>query len=628
MVASRDNHLPSWGWTESTSDGYHRLSSGPSTEAGWRFCAPSMTMTNRLPSGAATTAAGWRFWKPAVLLALLGSWAALVVVTWPDHLVQLGAGPHGPNSLRNIVLLGMSSKKQDAVEEVQKDLAKAEQNGGKDEQNLMKKLQKLLPNQDKDTLQKEKVAGGISISFLFMVGCSLWVLREYILPKAIGYLVKSGAEHWDRQVLGVDVEVGNVEVYLFRGKVKIDKFKIHNPDGFQADYLLEVDHIIVDLHMTKFLCSLTKRVEVEEVTLDTMCMTYEPGSNNGPSNVQVIQDRLAGDKKDPPPPPPPPSSRTVKLRLVQILGTVVKLHGPLAKRCKDFDGPELTLDDIVFDDFAKEQKEKGAPLTTTEIVSFILATLLKSVTHAVTSMSIGGAFQMFGAMGGMVASAASQGLHVIEDKAHAVVDAVDHKAHEAVAEVKHAAEVVEEKVEQQLHHVGEMLGLVSTTPTKEAEDDWVDPHEKCPQGHELLLFEAHGVTCDRCRQPILDGTRTYKCPPCDYDLCPRCYRTLGTEHALKKVQSPDKDGKSPSTPLTPLQQLRVAMGQRGLKPMNVCPSKGITEQQLEQLMMKVAGLQLSPPELRQAFDSLRHNTCWTIAREDFLAWFNSGQVKS
>jgi len=88
----------------------------------------------------------------------------------------------------------MSSKKQDAVEEVQKDLAKAENDGGKDEQNLMKKLQKLLPNQDKDTLQKEKVAGGISISFLFMVGCSLWVLREYVLPKVIGYLVKSAAE--------------------------------------------------------------------------------------------------------------------------------------------------------------------------------------------------------------------------------------------------------------------------------------------------------------------------------------------------------------------------------------------------------------------------------------------------
>lgn len=49
----------------------------------------------------------------------------------------------------------------------------------------------------------------------------------------------------------------------------------------------------------------------------------------------------------------------------------------------------------------------------------------------------------------------------------------------------------------------------------------------CPTGHQLkpYAYPSDHHKCDLCDSEIESGQSGLRCPPCDYDLCPKCARS-------------------------------------------------------------------------------------------------------
>lgn len=65
---------------------------------------------------------------------------------------------------------------------------------------------------------------------------------------------------------------------------------------------------------------------------------------------------------------------------------------------------------------------------------------------------------------------------------------------------------------------------------------------KCPQGHELILFQTPNAnyTCDKCDISVPQGGYTHQCRICDYDLCQSCihHKDKVTSKAEGRVTCP------------------------------------------------------------------------------------------
>lgn len=86
---------------------------------------------------------------------------------------------------------------------------------------------------------------------------------------------------------GTPVELQNVRIGIFSGRVELHGFKICNPEGFSRPYAMELDHFVFDADLGTVFSS---KPEVEVVSIDGMLIDYEI-SRKG-TNLGMIQDHL------------------------------------------------------------------------------------------------------------------------------------------------------------------------------------------------------------------------------------------------------------------------------------------------------------------------------------------------
>ncbi|CAK0818259.1 unnamed protein product, partial [Prorocentrum cordatum] len=78
--------------------------------------------------------------------------------------------------------------------------------------------------------------------------CGLTVLR---LGNWLGGLVQAAVESADRDVLGVDVLVGDAWVDPVFGVGRVEGLQVLNPAGFSSDHLLRTGRLVLDMWAEK-----------------------------------------------------------------------------------------------------------------------------------------------------------------------------------------------------------------------------------------------------------------------------------------------------------------------------------------------------------------------------------------
>ncbi len=123
-----------------------------------------------------------------------------------------------------------------------------------------------------------KVLAGAGILVVLIAGVTGFLVYN------INSVVKNGIEVVAPEVLGVPVIVGDVRISLLTGSGVISGIKVGNPEGYQADYAMEVDEVRITLEP---LSIGSDQIRIKEMIIDSPSITYE--GNLMESNLDQLQ---------------------------------------------------------------------------------------------------------------------------------------------------------------------------------------------------------------------------------------------------------------------------------------------------------------------------------------------------
>lgn len=187
----------------------------------------------------------------------------------------------------------------------------------------------------------------------------------------IGRSIKAGIQKFDKKVLGVDIEVGQLTVNPFDGYVDCEHLIIFNPPGYTSPHLLKAEKVLLDIEMLKLIKSATQKISVEKLVFKDITAVYE--KKWGTSNVQDVLDFLAKQNLIDPETTPDVPEKDFEVHRVEVENFSVNLRptGSIG----EYININMEAGDVSYKDFAKEVGH----LEITDIVRELLKALLKTV---------------------------------------------------------------------------------------------------------------------------------------------------------------------------------------------------------------------------------------------------------
>ena len=127
------------------------------------------------------------------------------------------------------------------------------------------------------------------VVWVVVVLAVLLLCAELFLGKAI----KGGVNTFGSKLLGVEMQVEDVDFSLLRGRVTLEKLHVGNPEGFDAESLLDLEKATVDLDMGTLF---SDPMVVESIDVQGMDVTYE--QNLTENNIGRLLDNLNAGKEE------------------------------------------------------------------------------------------------------------------------------------------------------------------------------------------------------------------------------------------------------------------------------------------------------------------------------------------
>lgn len=241
------------------------------------------------------------------------------------------------------------------------------------------------------------------VGIIVVVLLVLVLLLQFLVNKEAVKLI----EAYDRDYLGVDVNIGRVRLNVFFGTFSVHNLVVHNPAGFQTDYLLQVKKAYIDVNMLRLLRTLRsdcREIEITKFIMNDVDIIIEKmGVIGDNTNIKTVIDTLEGpekkestsgggmfgssSRKPPAPPPPaeggaPKSKNKVVLKKVALIdiGAMLQVDTKLAGLSA---GARVALADMKYDDFSEMGSQEPYD---------IIKTLLKSVMKTVEANLLGKEF--------------------------------------------------------------------------------------------------------------------------------------------------------------------------------------------------------------------------------------------
>merc|ERR1719146_377109 len=127
-----------------------------------------------------------------------------------------------------------------------------------------------------------------------------WAMLYLWGSRFLGRAASATIERIDQGLLGVDIEIEDTDVQLWFGRIDLLNVTVNNPPGYESDYLLKAKRITLDLDVLALVCSLGRKIVIEELTLDSIDAIIEyDGYVYGTSNVQKVLDFLEKNAEKP-----------------------------------------------------------------------------------------------------------------------------------------------------------------------------------------------------------------------------------------------------------------------------------------------------------------------------------------
>mmetsp|Transcript_58701 Transcript_58701/g.164710 ORF Transcript_58701/g.164710 Transcript_58701/m.164710 type:complete len:254 (-) Transcript_58701:64-825(-) len=234
------------------------------------------------------------------------------------------------------------------------------------------------------------------VHILILIGVVVSFLVCYWYgSRILGKSIEAFVERVDKEVLGVDINIGSMKVSLCSGRVEIEDISIQNPPGFEKENLLAASRMIVDVKVWQYVKQLcrgaAKQITIEEIALVDVLVNLETrGTSIDESNLGVLLANVQGDEEadssttssdeetaatgdalNPKQEDDDSPEMDVLLEKVHVSNILVKVGQGML-------GMTLAVADIIEDDF----KKKHGKLKPIHIVRIVLRTLLKSVTYS------------------------------------------------------------------------------------------------------------------------------------------------------------------------------------------------------------------------------------------------------
>jgi len=116
----------------------------------------------------------------------------------------------------------------------------------------------------------------VSAILLVALVIFLWLLLDWTVAATVRNVAP--------MFTGTPVELKSVSIGILSGRVELSGFKVANPKGFAHEYAFELDKFVCHVNLPS---ALTKKIIVEEVTIDGMLADYEVSLQG--SNLAQIQ---------------------------------------------------------------------------------------------------------------------------------------------------------------------------------------------------------------------------------------------------------------------------------------------------------------------------------------------------
>lgn len=217
----------------------------------------------------------------------------------------------------------------------------------------------------------------------YLFNYMLWAQREKALRQhdledakkhsehgnMLGSLIEAAIEHFDEQLLGVNVDFGAVKVTVGEGVVAVHDLTLENPYGYWSPYFVHIGELLVDIDLQAFMTSMGRQVVIERLQLHDVDVIWEGGLVS--SNLRDFLKLLQGDKM---PRPASPAKDGVQTTVQEVLaeGMTLKIASYWLCGC----GPRIMAEDFYTTNFAEENLAVSIPEM---LVTTILASILASV---------------------------------------------------------------------------------------------------------------------------------------------------------------------------------------------------------------------------------------------------------
>ena len=123
----------------------------------------------------------------------------------------------------------------------------------------------------------------------------LWGLVGVVaLLLARNFIIRVGAKHIVHRVLGVEMDIDDVDVGLFKSFIRIEGLKVHNPEGFGKEPLADVPLIHVDYELGSLFSGKPHCTLVELEIRDVQAVQNAAGD----WNLMKIKALAEGEKKE------------------------------------------------------------------------------------------------------------------------------------------------------------------------------------------------------------------------------------------------------------------------------------------------------------------------------------------
>lgn len=239
------------------------------------------------------------------------------------------------------------------------------------------------------------------VVWVLVVSVALLLFAELFLDKAI----KGGVNTFGSKLLGVETRVEDVDFSLLRGVVSLNKLHVGNPEGFDAERLLDLEKAEVHLNFGALFADPMVIDSIEVAGLD---VTYE--QNLTENNIGKLLENLKAEEEEEKAEEAEASkpAKKVVIKKFDLSDSHVKIA--LIGNGVPVKIPDMHLENI---------GEQSGGMTGVDVVSELFKDLLQSIGGLV--VDVGGlAVDGVKAVGGL----AADGVSVIGDGAMSAVGAV------------------------------------------------------------------------------------------------------------------------------------------------------------------------------------------------------------